>query len=98
MCDMKNLVGLDLRSCECLQRLPEKIGTLTMLRRLDLGCCTGLSSLPASIGELNGLELLDLSNCTSLLSIPKAVGRFHKVPVDDDKESRLPTQEGPCDG
>ncbi|XP_031372033.1 putative disease resistance protein RGA4 [Punica granatum] len=53
-----NLVALNLRGCESLERLPEGITKLINLRQLDVSGCSKLTHMPRGIGKLTRLQML----------------------------------------
>ncbi|CAH2046297.1 unnamed protein product [Thlaspi arvense] len=58
ICDLPQLVILDLRACYNLEKLPDDIGSLRSLIYLDVSQCYMLDGMPKGIEDLLKLEVL----------------------------------------
>jgi hypothetical protein len=64
--DLKDLVSLDLSSCEDLEHLPDTVRKLHVLKHLNLCMCSSLKCLPSGVVGLTSLQVLNTLGCEDL--------------------------------
>lgn len=77
---LKNLIVLNLRNCENLEKLPPSIEGLSSLMILDLSGCSKLHELPEDIGDLKCLTELDLRK-SGIRCLPPSMSRGKSIQV-----------------
>jgi Leucine-rich repeat (LRR) protein len=65
--DLKNLVWLDLNSCDKLKNLPDTVRKLHALKHLNLLGCESLEYLPSGVVGLTSLQVLCTNCCPKLI-------------------------------
>ncbi|XP_059663426.1 disease resistance protein RUN1-like [Cornus florida] len=92
----QSLVSLDLRKCENLRRLPERVNLIS-LRSLDLSGCSKFKKFPEIQGPMDCLEQLFLDG-TAIEDIPPSVKHLKGLQVlnlkDCKKLESLPSEIG----
>ncbi|XP_039156057.1 disease resistance protein RPV1 [Eucalyptus grandis] len=81
VCQLKNLVFLDVTWCRNLRRLPDEMGRdLASLKYLSMSQCRLLEGLPNTIGNLKSLNELDISG-TGIKELPDTLWTIEKLEV-----------------
>ncbi|XP_042486017.1 disease resistance protein RUN1-like [Macadamia integrifolia] len=76
---LDKLFVLNLRNCNNLKKLPDRIGMLRSLEELILEDCESLVEVHQSIGYLDKLIVLNLKNCNNLLKLPDSIGMLRSL-------------------
>ncbi|CAN6477374.1 unnamed protein product [Victoria cruziana] len=68
---LKNLIRLDLSSCESLKVVPQEIGQMASLKELDLFGCSQILTVPESMRHMKQLKCVRISFCKRLKYLPQ---------------------------
>ncbi|XP_063943078.1 disease resistance protein RUN1 isoform X2 [Daucus carota subsp. sativus] len=82
ICNLRSLELLDVRFCEKIVELPDRLGKITGLRQLRASNVSQLKMIP-DISQLSMLTELDLCGCRHLLSIEELPPNLKRIDAID---------------
>ena len=85
-----HLTDLDLVAVD-VEKLPDSIGSLKLLKNLELNNLYYLTELPASIGNMENLERLKIRDVSALTALPASIGNLKLLKYLSVRGSKLLT-------